>query len=165
MRVARVPGKREVEGLLMPRVPAALRETRDALILRMFIAGMSYRDIGKHGMVGLSANGVHKVVKREMAKSALRREYIADNALDVHVERLETLLSANYGKAVDTKAPTNDRVKSAELVRRIITDLTRLQQIDLSTFGTPPAGPIGGSDDDDDGEVTDLTEYRKRSGG
>jgi hypothetical protein len=51
----------------------AERERRDEKALRLFLAGLTYRQIG--AAVGLrSVSGVHRNVKRELAAGAPRRE-------------------------------------------------------------------------------------------
>ena len=64
----------------MPRLSGEERATRDTLVLRMHLAGMPYRDIGKR--VNLSVGGVHKVIRRELRQSADRRSDLADDAVE-----------------------------------------------------------------------------------
>jgi DNA-directed RNA polymerase specialized sigma24 family protein len=70
----------------------AEREVRDALILRLHLAGVPYRDISKRS--GLSLGAVHKVVRRELAKAARRRDDLEDDAVTAHLERLDSLFAA-----------------------------------------------------------------------
>jgi hypothetical protein len=130
------------------------RETRDALILQMFLSGITYRAIARHDMVQLSVAGVHKVVSRQMQLSAQRRDFLADNALDVHIERLESIFSANYRKAVTGDA------KAGELCRRILDQLGRAHGIDGR--GEAPMPPPRDDDGDLEDEADDeLGRYRK----
>lgn len=148
----------------MPRVSAKERETRDALVMRMFIAGVPYRDIGKR--VNVSAPMVHKIVKKEMRASALRRDFLGDNALDVHVERLESLYAANYAKAVSSDGPPAERLKAGELCRRILSDLGRVQGLyDGVLPATIPPARDSGDDDDEDGDSDELSAWRKKTRG
>lgn len=140
----------------MPRQPKELRETRDALILQMFLAGIPYRQIAANKTVDLSVAGVHKVVSRQMQLSAQRRNYLADNALDVHIERLESLFAANYGKAV------GGEVKAAELCRRILDQLGRAHGIDGKAIADlPPPPPPGDEDDEDEDDGDELGRWRR----
>jgi hypothetical protein len=48
------------------RLARAEREQRDQRVMRLFVAGTSYRQIGQ--AVGLrSVSGVHRIVQRELA--------------------------------------------------------------------------------------------------
>lgn len=149
----------------MPRIPKELKDTRDTLVMRMFIAGMPYKDIGANNHVNLSAQGVHNVVKAQMKKSAQRREFIADNAYEVHMERLESLYAANYAKAVGKDTPAAERLKAGELCRRILGDLGKIHGIDASATGEAPPPRDNPDFDDDTDEDDELGAYRKRSRG
>lgn len=145
----------------MPRAEAKARETRDALILRLFLAGVPYRDIGKNDLIQLSPAGVHRVVKRQMLLSAERREYLADNALDVHIERLESLFAANYQAAINRNVDAVQRVRAGELCRRLLEQLGKARGLEASSV--PPVSSSNRPDDDLDGEPDDeLTAWRKR---
>lgn len=143
----------------MPRATKEERETRDALVLRMFLAGIPYRDIGKNGLVKLSAQGVHNVIKKQMKDSAKRRDFLSDNAFDVHVERLESIFAANYSKAVSGDP------KAGELCRRILDQLARVHGIIGSGSGEVPPPPRVEDTDDDEDSDDELGEYRKRTRG
>jgi hypothetical protein len=141
----------------MPRLAAAERHTRDGLVLRMFLAGMSYRDIARNPRVRLSAQGVHNVVTRMMAQGARRRGLLSDEAFSVHVERTETLLAANWHKAV------SGDLRAGELCRRILDQQARLYG--LNTGAGERLAPEELDDDSDIGEdgLDDLERYRLRS--
>jgi hypothetical protein len=130
----------------------------------MFLAGVPYRDIGKNSMVQLSVGGVHKVIKRQMALSATRREFLADNAYDVHIERLESLFAANYQVAVNAKANPSERLKAGELCRRLLDQLGKVNEVGGFAGSAPPPSPDLGDDEDDDPN-DDLGAYRKRTRG
>lgn len=145
----------------MPRAAAEIRDTRDGLILRLFLAGVPYRDIGKNDLVQLSPAGVHRVVKRQMQLSAQRRDYLADNALDVHVERLESLFAANYQIAIDRKSDPVAKIRAGELCRRLLEQLGKVRGLEGSLIPLTPSSPKG--DEDLDGEPDDeLTAWRKK---
>lgn len=146
----------------MPRVSKEERETRDALIMRMFIAGVPYRDICTRPGINLSVGMIHKVVKAQMKKSALRRDFIVDNAYEVHVERLESLYASNYAKAVSGTDP-----KAAELCRRLLGDLGKIHGLyDGAASGSQPPPRVDDGDDELDGDEEDeLTAFRKRTRG
>jgi hypothetical protein len=62
------------------RLARTEREQRDQRVMRLFVAGASYRQIGQ--AVGLrSVSGVHRIVQRELAVSAARRGLLMDEAL------------------------------------------------------------------------------------
>jgi hypothetical protein len=121
----------------------------------MFLAGVPYRDIGRHAQVRLSAQGVHNVVVRMMAKGARRRGLLEDDAFDIHQERTETLLAANWPKAL-----AGD-VRAAELCRRVLDQQARLHGLNARARIELLSQPIADIDDDDD-EGHELEDYRRR---
>ena len=137
----------------MPRLSGEERATRDLLVLRMHLAGMVYRDIGKR--VGLSVGGVHKVIKRELRQSSYRRDDLADDAVEQYLARMESLLAANMPKALKGDA------RSTEECRRMLDSMARVQGIVPSL--TERVLPIRDDDDNDnDGDDDELEAWRKR---
>lgn len=133
------------------------RLARDALILRLHLAGVSYRDIGKRA--GLSVSVVHKVVRRELAKASQRRDDLEDEATTAHLERLDTLLAAQWPKALQGD------VRAAETCRRLLDSAARVQGLNTSVAErlAPMGGvDVGDDDDDEDGGLDDLERYRQR---
>jgi hypothetical protein len=132
------------------------REARDALILRLHLAGIGYRDIGRRA--GLSLGAVHKVVKRELAKAADRRDDLEDDAITMHLERLDSLYAVNYAKAAQGDT------RSAEVCRRILDSMARVQGLNTSVAErlAPERNDPDFDDDLDDGEgmVIDLEAMR-----
>jgi DNA-binding CsgD family transcriptional regulator len=108
------------------------RAKRDAQVLQLFIAGVPYRQIGERHNITHTA--VEKIVQREMAKAAKRRDYLADQALAMHVERSEALFRAHFGNAL------NGDVKAAEFCRRLLAQQTRLYGLDAATPGMNEPG-------------------------
>lgn len=84
----------------MPRAAADRRRERDALVLRMFLAGSSYRQIAKHPMIPLSPQAVSNVVQRELAADAPHREALSQQAADIYLLRLERMLAAAMPQAL-----------------------------------------------------------------
>lgn len=150
----------------MPRAMSkAEREARDALVLQMFIAGWPYRRIGADSHINLSAVMVHKVVKREMAKGAARREFLGDTAYQVHTERLEAIYAANYATAVNQKANAAERIKAGELCRRLLDQLGKLHGLTDSALssGAMPTRLLDDGGDDEVDEEDELSAYRNAS--
>lgn len=141
------------------------REARDALVLQMFIAGVPYRNIGKNPRVQVSAPMVCKIVKREMAKGGERREYIAENAYQVHTERLESLYAANYATAVNSKAIPQDRIRAGLLCARLLEQLGKLHGLTEQAIlgGGAPTRLMDDGGDDETEDEDELSAYRKRS--
>lgn len=139
----------------MPRVSTAERERRDALILQLFLAGQSFRSIGRHERVQLSCRGVELAVKRQLAASAQRRAVLTDEAVAVHIERLESLFGVAYGDAL------RGNMRASEQCRRLLDSIGRLHGL-VSGAERPPAEPPGDddSDDGDDGE-DELQRWRR----
>lgn len=141
----------------MPRLNAADRERRDTLVFQMFLSGMSYRSIGRHERVGLSCRGVDLVVRRQLSASAQRRAVLTDEAIAVHVERLESLFSAAYADAV------RGNHRAGELCRRLLDSIARVQGL-LDGAERPPAEPPADVDDDcevDEDGLDALERYRR----
>jgi hypothetical protein len=90
----------------MPRATTEARAERDAWILRLFISGLPYREIGRHQKVNLSAKAVGNVINTQLAHSNPRDNDLAQFAGAIHVERLEIMLRAVWPKALggDLKA-------------------------------------------------------------
>ena len=82
----------------MPRADTAARATRDAYVLRLFLAGHSYSQIGKHPKVNLSPKGVGNVVNRQLAEATPRQ--LSQHGAAIHIERLELMLRAAWPQAI-----------------------------------------------------------------
>lgn len=146
----------------MPRATKDERDARDALILQLFLAGRSYRLIGKH--VSLSVGMVHRIVSQQMRAAGKRREYIADNAYDVYRERLENLYAKAYARATDDKVKVTDQIKAMELCRRYLESMAKLDDV-RAEVAPLPTTPLGGDDDDDeDDDGDELASWRRRHG-
>lgn len=109
---------RQEEGV--PKAKTEDRGVRDALVLRLFLAGVSYREIGRHPKVRLSARGVGNVVQKQLAADSSRRSLLAEEAVAVYMQRLESLLRSHWPKAL-----AGD-LKAAEYCRRVIAVEARL---------------------------------------
>ena len=131
---------------------AAEREVRDADILRLFIAGSSYRQIAR--AVNVSLTTVHRVVQKQLAAGAKRRELLSDEALAIHTERTERLFQAHW-----TKALSGDH-RSAELCRRILAQQARLQEAELTAQLPAPTPTAGMSGEDDEEPQDELSKLR-----
>lgn len=147
-----------------PTPTRAERAKRDARVLQMYIAGATYRDIGER--LGMSHTNVDKVIRREMAKAAKRRDLLADQALATFVERTEAIFKAHFPNAL------RGDYKASVICDRILARQARLYGL---TEGAG-AGTSMGPDDDEDTEpplrgdgdeakedVTRLDEWRRRS--
>ncbi|MGD1257710.1 hypothetical protein ACKUT9_26175 [Mycobacterium seoulense] len=92
---------------------AAERERRDAQVVRLFLAGTTYRSIAV--AVGLrSPQSVGNIVARALEGSSQWRELLTDEAFAVWQERAERLLHAHWGAALDGNH------RSAEVCRKIL---------------------------------------------
>jgi hypothetical protein len=91
----------------VPRVGKQERRARDALALSLFLAGESYRDIGRHPDVGLSCRGTELAVRRRLADQGVDKEDV------------EELFATAY-----IRAQRGD-VRAKEQVRRLMALLLR----------------------------------------
>ncbi len=89
-----------LRGVAVPRADTDVRASRDAWVMRQFLAGQSYREIGKHPKVKLSAKGVGNVVNRHLAEANPRHNPIAQQGAQVYIERLEMLLRVAWPQAL-----------------------------------------------------------------
>ncbi|QBP29665.1 RNaseE [Mycobacterium phage Typha] len=134
------------------------RARRDAKVLRLHIAGATYRQIAE--ACDISVGMADKIVKRELAKAAARRDLLGDQALAMFLERSESLFKANYPKAM------KGDYKAAVICDRIMARQARL-------FGVVDGHGIGGAgnedpeppdtedDPEDDGD-DELAKWRSR---
>lgn len=146
----------------MPRATKEERDARDALVLQLFLAGRSYRLIGKH--TRLSVGMVHRIIKTQMRAAAARRDYIQENAFDVYVERLEHLYAKAYARATDDTLKPGDQMKALELCRRFLDQLGRVQDVGGDVMPTMPQPPEGDGLDEDDDPDDELTAWRRSHG-
>lgn len=134
----------------MPRLSATQRHVRDAVILQEFLAGASYRQIGRDPRVHLSPQGVANVLDKELAEGAERRGLLREHAATIYAQRLEMLLSAVWDLAL-----AGD-YRAIELARRIIEQQGKFYRLKERLNAVRPASDI-------DGELEDeLARYRAR---
>lgn len=134
-------------------------------MLQLWLAGHSYRAIAES--LGMSHVNVDKVVRREMAKAAKRRDALADEALGVFIERSEALFSAHFKHAL------KGDYRSSVICDRVMARQARLYGLmdGGSGAGRPPGepdepdGPLDSDEADSDEVVTKLDNWRRRSGG
>jgi hypothetical protein len=142
----------------VPRVKADERARRDALVWQMFLAGVSYREIGKNPRVRLSCRGVELAVRRQMSGTAQRRNLLTNEAMAVHTERLESLFATAYAKAVSGNA------RAGEQCRRLLDQMARVHGL-YAEAGEHPAFEDGDDASADVGEdgLDDLERFRLRT--
>ncbi|URM86452.1 RNaseE [Mycobacterium phage Hilltopfarm] len=134
------------------------RARRDAKVLRLHIAGATYRQIAE--ACDISVGMADKIVKRELAKAAARRDLLADQALAMFLERSESLFKAHYPKAM------KGDYKAAVICDRIMARQARLFGVvdghGIGGAGTedPPEPPDTGDDPEDDDD--ELAKWRSR---
>jgi hypothetical protein len=132
----------------VPRASATRRRARDVVILREFLAGASYREIGRDPRVNLSAQGVANVVNATLSGGAERAGLLREHAATVYAERLERLLCAVWARAL-----AGD-YRATELALRVLDQQARFYwpKDRLKASGTPDA-------DEQDNE---LERYRRQ---
>ncbi|MBL3752201.1 hypothetical protein [Mycobacteroides abscessus] len=128
----------------MPRMAAEERNKRDLLCLRLFLAGVPYREIGAHPGVNLSHATVGQIIHKELQKGG--RSAIYEQANIVWLERMESMLRVVYPRALQGD------LRAVEAVRRILGTEARYFNIMKN----------GAGDWDDDDGVDDLEAYRQR---
>jgi hypothetical protein len=138
-------------------VKGAEREIRDADILRLFIAGATYRQIAKALNVGLAT--VSRAVQKQLAAGAQRRELLSDQALAVHTERTERLFQAHWDKAL-----RGDH-RSAEICRKILAQQARLQGLEAELTPLPaPTAPVEVDEEVSQEPTDELSKLRAQRG-
>ncbi len=131
---------------------AGERAKRDARVIKLFLAGASYRDIC--AVVGLrSPQSVGNIVQRAFAGSSQRRELLTDEAFAAWQERSERLLCAHWSRALD------GNYRSAELCRKLLGQQAQVyglaQEVSL-TAGTPTGAVAVEPDEPDMDELARL---------
>ena len=139
-----------------PGMTTEEREKRNTLVMQMFLAGWTEREIGKNPRVELTGAAVHNVIKTELQKSAQRHQLLSDKALQVYVERLEIMLKSAWPQAVQGE------LKAIETVRRILEQQGRLY--DLEEMGKLPTVPPV-NDKESDEHQDELSKHRARRHG
>jgi DNA-binding CsgD family transcriptional regulator len=137
-----------------PKPDRAQMNLRDEKILRMMIAGASEREIAR--TVGLTRARVNQILKREIQRGDKHRQLLADEALTVHVARLETLIKAAWGKAI------NGDLKAIEVVRKAAESEARVLGVMPGAAVPSVAEDLSEFDMDDPGDRDELALYRRR---
>ncbi|MBL3753008.1 hypothetical protein [Mycobacteroides abscessus] len=127
----------------MARMSDEERKTRDLLVIRLFLAGTPYREIGRHPKINLGHATIGQIVHRELQKGG--RSQLYEQASAIYIERLESLL-----RAVTPRALQGDP-KAADLMLRILTHEARYFRI------MDNAADWGDEDD-----LDELEAYRQR---
>jgi hypothetical protein len=110
---------------------AGERAKRNARVIKLLLAGASYRDIC--AVVGLrSPQSVANIVQRELSGSAQRRDLLTDEAFAVWQERTERLFQAHWARALDGS------YRSSDLCRKILGHQATVYA--LAQGGSMPAG-------------------------
>ncbi|MCG7595761.1 hypothetical protein [Mycobacterium sp. PSTR-4-N] len=107
--------------------------------MRLFLSGHSYRDIGLHPKVKLSAKGVGNVVHRYLAEANPNHNTLGQQASVVYLERLEQMLRAVWPQAV------RGDLKAVSAALRILAQEARFHSLDASAPGVSvlaDAGPL-----------------------
>lgn len=140
------------------RLTRAERERRDDAVMKLFLAGLSYREIG--AAVGLrSVSGVHRIVKRELAAGASRRDLLTDETFAIWQERTESLLRAHWERAIG-----GDH-RSAELCRKLLAQQARIYNVGVDATPLPaPTAAAPAADDLDDEQPDELARLRAARG-
>ncbi|WP_301149002.1 hypothetical protein [Mycobacterium simiae] len=148
------------------RLSRSEREQRDARVIELLLAGLTYREIA--GATGFrSVSGVHRVVQRELVGGAERRDVLTDDARALFIERSEGLLRAHWERATRAENPDH---RSAELCRKVVFQQARMLGVGQD-LGQPLPGPTqtlpdqDGDDDDGDDDLSRLRAKRNRTGG
>lgn len=138
------------------RLSRAEREQRDERVLQLFLAGLTYREIG--AATGFrSTSGVHRVVQRELTAGAARREVLSDEPFVLWQERTETLLAAHWDRATRADGPDH---RSAELCRKLLGQQARVYGLGADVPLPAPTPKLHGGDDDQDDELSRLRARR-----
>lgn len=118
----------------MPKEKLEYRAARDALILRLFLAGHSYRQIGRHPKVNLSPKGVGNVVNRQLSEGTNQLSRYGTN---LYVERLEMMLRVAWPQAL-----AGD-LRAVALCLRVLKQEAKLYGLDDGVLDEPEIDDLG----------------------
>lgn len=141
------------------RLSRSEREQRDARVIELLLAGLTYREIA--GATGFrSVSGVHRIVQRELAEGATRRDVLTDDARALFIERSEGLLRAHWDRATRAENPDH---RSAELCRKVVFQQARMLGVgqDLGQPMEAPTQTLVDQDADPEGD-DDLSRLRAK---
>ena len=104
------------------------RGERHVAWLKLFAAGANYSQIARQYEV--DPTSVREVILRSLKEVAAERRELAEHALDIHLERLESIYRAHYAAAVNVREDHAKAVKSADVVLRTLDRIAKLQGLD-----------------------------------
>jgi hypothetical protein len=130
------------------------RETRNHLIYARFLAGQSEREIGR--AVGITGQRVHAILKTELKNAARHHKLLTDEALEMYVARLETLLRATWPKVL-----LGD-LKAVETARHILEQQARLYDLEGPRVPAMPMRDQVLADESNPTELDELTKFRMK---
>jgi hypothetical protein len=124
---------------------------RDDKILRLFIGGCSEREISRS--VGLTHVRVNQILRRELDATARHRALLRNEALSIHIARLETLIRAVWPAAL-----WGD-LKAIDTARKVLESMARV-------CGIGSAGAVAPAEqdfvDDEVADADELAAYRRQ---
>ncbi len=121
------------------------------MIYARFLAGHSEAEIAR--AVGVTPQRIHQIIKQELKNAAQHHQLLTEEALNVYVARLETLLKATWPQVIQGD------LKAIETGRRLLEQQERLYGLNDQRAGKPPL--MGEFVDEENlADVDDLTRYR-----
>jgi hypothetical protein len=138
-----------------PRLTPAQREKRDNLILDLFLAGHSQRDIAANAQVKLSHYHVGRIIRTELERATKDHILRNENAMIILLARMESLVR----KALE-HVETGD-LKAIEVARRLLRE--QIDVYGLADVVRAPIPPMNDNDIEVDGpQLDELARYRQQ---
>ncbi len=145
------PGPKPANAVVPPAMTKEEREQRNYLIFARMLAGHSEREIG--AAVGLTGQRVHQILQQELKNAARHHQLLTDEALNVFVSRIETLLKAVWPKVL------KQDLKAVDMAQKLLAQQARLYDLEAARVVPPMPGEFSA---DNPANLDELTAFRMR---
>ena len=146
---ARKPPAKRKPRVLSP----AEREARNVLILDLFLAGDTQRNIAANKQVQLTVSRVNEIIKAELDRCTRDHILRNENAMIIYLARMEMLVREALGHV------NGGELRAIEVARRLMADQAKIFEL-ADEISAGPVPPIGDSELEGEEPPDELARYR-----